>query len=1201
MPHVTHIRSKAPLQPHQLCALFIDSRCVQDGGHTFTDYQKNTQFTDAIGMPYNPLTIARILHTFQAITSNAYLGYFIDTKRKKILAGCGGGPASKKKGEEEEDEGDAAETTKGRNFVYHKGEQIPTVMQYVEPLFNEATKERLGWFIYYISYDFEFSFDLALINYCDIEQLKQQKSAARYQKAMAEEGEVRPFDSVHKWVETAVNDYTGGKFWDNKDTIKAMQRLTNASNPAQFHKVFSLERAIFWLAFQRLEKRYVNEYQSTLCAPADPDADLFADEAEEESSNEGEEPKGPSVTIRFPYRKAYELHASKKSKKFFSVPFDEFERDTEKIFDNEAQRMLYSKREREGLDQPSKALTAFQSMKETITKLRLGYEKEELEKGKEGYEFRAQARLMAWAEQRSTDLLIQAVLSSYEDCPATVKCYEYYTEKQRIEGTPNPVIVTPIRLVHESLTFLGNVMAHDALKAEYAVGVLHLHQELAMLLMISLMAFNICSTLGVVFHAFFSGPASSGKSQLLKWIGQALIKGTTENLSYQTKLAMTSDANTNGIILLADEAGSSFAPGKDQEKEDLMKEILTRGKVNIDQIFIDKDTGRRRQIKTEANKMVMVFGAMNPAFTSIFKAPMLSRICQGYVPIRERPDRQAFAETFARQDDPRMARIASDYMDQHRKRQMISSNLFTWMDLGLLPPINTAVPQALIPLAMNVLREAGYRCDDRVMFRLMIATQAACLSESNSRVFFTEDYFPKGTPFHFSHVLKVAPLLWCTREQFWYALGTTFFSIVNPFIDCVLETIWELIGEQSTKFPSDRTCGVDTYDYNYYLLDISRGHTLNKSEYICPSVAEMIMRRMRKSDRELLSVENIMDVLRWLEGRGAMDGYYNYRSADERWRRSRPVPMNILKVKTSGSQGYGMEFCREFMDGMIDPKKGHVRRERSFEGLLDKCLLATAPPLTKERASAPRKMFIKGLTDRLSFRPHYYKTFDPVEMAIKDEERKAVEEAARVQQKAIRDEKRAIDQMEREGKPLPSDPDALAAFKKAESARRRKERGEDREDAAWEARNKYRKTDKEEVLSFLKHRYNTEKAVLEEEPGDDFATPEAQEKIYNEYNPAGLALEAYVEQEFHRRIGHTKVAQNPTPPVFVQKYESYPPPYKRGQAEYRSRGADDDSDSEEEDAEETKENEAMVVPQSKRQKIEPSVVANLGKVTTFNV
>lgn len=917
------------LENEKLIVMYVDNGCVKQGARTLVDVESET-LAHNIGYIFNPVTTLKTLKTIQTLTSRSFLGYDIEEKDIKKIAKQASGYAAPSK----DDDGKETSDPKNVNKAFVKldsGHMVPVIGQYVMEVIHAGDK--LGWLFFYVKYDSVYDPDLALINYQQI-QSERRKSI---QKAVVPDP-LAAYEDTRTWIRLALNNYTGGDFFGNSTSeLEAYRsRLDSPNNSAKMHKVFSLDRALEWIHELHPQVTFTKEQ--------------FLVPLTEDSTE---------CTLVFPTPAYAVPYTMRDPRFFFTMSLDTFNQEEPEWMRGETpmERKFLKRQMIEQLEQPAKGMTSFDALKAMIKRKR---------------QTMSQAELFEWMHTPDADQRIQAVMAEDPECPTSGKCYEWYQEKRR-EAGKNPLSLIRVfpTLICAGLTMLGNFLSRDLYAMEKVLGVYCLHPELMLLLMVTLTAFDIDAKGDVVFSAFISGPATSGKSYLLKIIFGLLIAGTVEYVSYTTKQAMTTNENLNGMIVLNDEVSAAFTTSN-QDGADRVKEMLSRGEIRTKMPHVTDD-GQRVMVNTVTKLKCLFFGGLNWAFNcGLFQQPILSRIARMFAALYKRSDREEpVLESVARQGNETIQRLEGKYVDEWRIRQFVSAVLHIWIRLGALPRINTMVPVALSARVLFVLRDAGYLLDHRDVFRLVIACNAVCLYSAITQVFFTELFFKAGTPFKFHHVLRCAPLMVCTREQFWVAIGKTFPLLVNPFIDRVLAILYSIIQSQPNKFGDVK----DLAGYSYYLVDVSNslsGFTF-ESKAILETVAKMVVRRMRDTV-ETLSVENVMDAIVWLSsisGYKSDKGYIGPGEADTYKRTYPEICQHIIQYKHAGANGYGLQISREFLDGMIDPETRQVRADKSYQHLLNQCYNVT---MMKDDPWVETP--VSGTTYRMHECPYLYQTID---------------------------------------------------------------------------------------------------------------------------------------------------------------------------------------------------------------------------------
>jgi hypothetical protein len=849
----------------------------------------------------NPVELMRTVRTLQVITYNSFLGNTLTDKNiAEIVAD------NVFKGHE--NSGGGSYNIRASYLNGPTGEFIPKVQQYVETVRDENDGVK-GWRLFYVANDKEFSFDRAFVNYCNIQRRLANKPHHKKQTT-DDEKRILPFTVENDWFDKAVQSYYDEVFTENDlNRIQGGDPMS-VEYPASIHKVFSLERAIKWEQIQQGSNLYEKEhYVQAVGAPDAPSVtyDFMASEEVVATSSE-------TFRIMFP-RQAYKVHSRLTQPSiFFSIPLENFHVQKDYANETEEEKILRMKEERERLFRetpPQNSVDAFKKM--ILEKIQMGV-------------------FPTWKKTAEFERLFQSMMRSDTMCPASIAAYKWFQQLP----TNTSFVIIPSELIDPHLTFTGNMLALDSYMLENVMNIMHLHHEM----MVSLLAFfsagDIEAKGEVRMHIMFNGPPSSGKSHMMNVTMELLIPDTYAEVASQTKNAMTTDENTNGMGQFYDEAPGHFLDSGDGNGNSIAKTQLSKGKLTNKMCFIGKEKAVRETIETVTHcKSLNIFGS-NPG-ENAFALPIVSRFACFPVTLRDHPTRNEVTETFAEQDEEdtdNSARVK--YTRQWHIRYFVAYVLHLMIRVKVCPRPDVLLPAVLIQKIRKMMIRAGYRLDSRHYFRLMIMTMCVCFFSAIARVFNTEQFYTKDTPFRISHVLKCIPFLECTREHIVIALGMLFPSMVKANTDYVLETIYSIIQDQpgETRYLVRYKDGVKEIDYNYLVLDVSHTSTAFGKDMI-NDVCDKILQRMNHSS-ETLSRDNVHDVIKWIERYGSFKRRFRYISSAKWVKLDTPVIGIRMHMRELGTQR-GLVISREYIELLLD-KKGKIRPDCSVNGLLHECV-----------------------------------------------------------------------------------------------------------------------------------------------------------------------------------------------------------------------------------------------------------------------
>lgn len=742
---------------NEVLVYFVDQTCLRAGAETLFDMELNARFIDAMQLPQDAPTVLKTLITLQKLVHNPTDGSRLINVYLAEIA------LDEKKAKKK--------PPKMEPFVCTDDGYVGLVQQYVERVYGE-NDEFLGFNIFYVAMDSQFSFDVALESLFKEETEKKEREKAKRFKMPpgVNERAYDPYCNKSEWIHEGISMYTKEEFNGTKNACNAMgMKLSDPYNPAKAVSIFNIERAIEWSGrnVERTKGQYVRSLNVTEQQPRDGAL-------------------APITTTRQDRywifsRPAFYVHPQYASPRLF---FNMKIKDMMQQYAVVNEDYLQSRITKRNILSNVSATDVFIHAKKII--------KAKKEQNPAGFG--------EWIREPDTVHLIQNALASDHFCPLTVKAFGWVQDQRRDAMEKNNEVfscVDPItRFSNDSWTFLANCLQHDLDKTELMMGILSLHSELLMLLKTALLSGDIDSPVDARMHVVFSGIPASGKSHILKVLQKMTMEGVADYTSYVSGKGDTTSKNSNGLINLMDELlGTHTGSNKDNSSLARIKEAMSRGIIRTKTCYIHPETGERIEQITETYDKSLIFAATNDAFYRMDPA-IGSRVAHYMVPDRKRKGRDPSTENYAIRDDIDLCANSGEFVLMWKKRQMIAAIICAYVRMGVFPPIDTGMVQSMVQVVNPMLEEEGYLIDSRNIDRVFLHVQSVCIYDAINRVFFTDDYFAKGTEFQFEQIYECAAHLCCTREHFWVALGEMFPTLVNPLADTVLETLVSLVFEQ---------------------------------------------------------------------------------------------------------------------------------------------------------------------------------------------------------------------------------------------------------------------------------------------------------------------------------------------------------------------------------------------------------------------
>lgn len=886
--------------------LYVDAGILLGGSTSLKDVENNPIFEQVSKYELSPVPMLRLIKTIHEIANDIKLGFGQTeegNKRVKLFRGRkddDGGGAEEEKVTENAKAPCHVDTTQKIGNDLHL-----TVKCYVAPFVRNS--RCLGYILCYTALDVHYSFDLAINTYLEAEDYKEKH---RKKRASDIVDPLAPFNTKKSWVDSGLNVYLNeGMATDNTARLSAMTGLTSWTK-----EVFNMENVIWWI--QRLHGVTIPSMLRGAGSENLREEDLSMEDSHVPETTVT--PDGP-CSIEFP-NEAYEVPSQyMPTDLFLNIPLHYFTRKTLPKFANPKDKTRYLRDERNRINNSSDALSPDASLRAHVKEMKASMSREDFWNYLHGEDF---------------DRFLRSALAGDAECGANSHVYEYM-KKMEAETEGVFSLIDPITtFVDDRFSFLGNCIARDYQICEGALGILHLHQEFCMISKTFLSSYDMSNKYKMRVHPIISGTKGSGKSTIMGLMKEMCIPGKMRSISHFTAHALTTDINYSGCIIAFDELPAVFSDKEGADQQQRLKEALSDGIIRTEACVPNQDTKKRDLIITITKIRCNFYANTNDGFAD-FDDAMGSRFGKINSHDRgEREGRQGVTEDIHKGQDKRIQGLKKRFIQEYRTRDIFSACLFLMMRVEAIPEIDARIPAGLIAPVVTILREAGYRPEQRDFSRLLSHTEAVCVYEGTSRVALSDEIYKKGDPFSIGQVVECARFMQCTREHFWTALGETFSMLVNPDIECVLSALVELVVTcPEGPLYSRITARNNETDQNYYLLDVStmpsqsKNPTVITRDLICGVLG-------RKGD--IMSEKNVMDVLIFLASRW-FTCKKDYNAPDGK--RKSDTSMKILRNK-SGS-GWGIEILREFLDSKFLQPSWTLDPEQTSKGMLKKCIQAT--------------------------------------------------------------------------------------------------------------------------------------------------------------------------------------------------------------------------------------------------------------------
>jgi hypothetical protein len=526
-------------------------------------------------------------------------------------------------------------------------------------------------------------------------------------------------------------------------------------------------------------------------------------------------------------------------------------------------------------------------------------------------------------KQRSIQTL-QSVLMSDTRCPATAVTHGWLRRQQSRNPKWSAIHLIKKHL-DSTLTDFGNFVTRETFMLECVETVNALHNEQLLLLISMLGSSDIRE--GLRLHFSMHGPPSSGKSFLLELLEKLTIPGMIKVVATQSEKSLTGDSIFNGLAIIMDEANSKMTGQGDGSGSADMKEVLSRGVTYSEMIVVDKETKKRVLVTTKSERICPHYMGTNLGIWR-FQPAIVSRLATLVIPDRQYPDRNTTVMKYAAMSSDTGKERHEQYADEWRTRYAIANMLYVAIRIGMIPDINTTIPEKMLPVVLTHLREQGFSAPNRDQDRIILDCKLVCIYYAITKVFFTNDHYEEGTPFEYKQIFTCMQYMYVTREQFWFALSHLFPTFINPFTDYVLHAIYELVSENSGNIYTQTwhpEKGATVDDQNYYWLNLSDSVVNNDS--ILTGACAKIVRKIRQTSDIGLSEDNVRDVLEFLKNQKKVAKSYDMNGNLT----SKERQYDVIRIKNLAMKK-GLEISSHFLDS---------RLQTNYKGLLETTIRQT--------------------------------------------------------------------------------------------------------------------------------------------------------------------------------------------------------------------------------------------------------------------
>lgn len=868
------LKSKSFSGVNSVVVVWIDRLTLTPVFQSFKDVQLDQHTTKQQGLHLIPNEVINLLNTLQKVVFESWKG--LRTK-SPVPSHC---------------------------FFNSDQQWNARIEEYLEFCYN-VDQQMIGWRIFYVIIDPEFSFEVALkCLWVEEEKSKSNKKSA----------EIEWLSTRLSWIENGISAYMEEPSDEILDEAISLS-IDDDSNPVSIRKNLTFDNSIRLM--KKIHPNVADIFVDEESYFRDDDNDhhpldskkrsttngAMDDEAMEEEDEDGihnamaEEStnEAPKVVqkkcIAFPNGAYIVKHRDRRPIVFRMIPiFKEPLVEVDDILTRQKKRITIcdivskkkSKKEPiiEGVARQWETMTQGLSLKQ-INELR--YSKE-------------------------TEDLMNSITYDDEFCPGGQKTTEYY--RLLIQKDKNwSAIDPPTGVMDGRMSWFANFVTTDLYALDVTSGISVLHTNVFFLLVLSLGTFD-CHEEKLRIHPCYYGPPASGKSFGIECLEKISTPGLIHWISNQTKKANTTNSIHNGMMICMDELPEIFTDEGDGSGTGSIKEMLSKGTTKTEMCVIDNDTKERMLTYTVHERKTPHVSCTNLSMAQIPEAHA-NRFMKFYVPNQKNPNMDPIIESYFMKIDKSRTAKFDNLKGKWRTRQLISYLLWRDIAAGIIPNIDMSLALHVASIVFSYIeREHGIYVEDRDRERIMQFCSYIVMYDAINIVFFSGRVFNEEMPFDKRQIFKCIPYLTSNREHFFFSLGLLRDAVYHPSLLLILESMQKIIDNQ--ELDSDKFAplnGEQALDYNYYCISV---HASVSTLDMVASVSNVVLSWIGQNTSYKLSASCVKDVIVWLTRQQKNVTLY---SKDGLLSDSSRV-VEVAKVRKSGFR-YGLDISRQYLSEMI--------------------------------------------------------------------------------------------------------------------------------------------------------------------------------------------------------------------------------------------------------------------------------------------
>lgn len=375
-----------------------------------------------------------------------------------------------------------------------------------------------------------------------------------------------------------------------------------------------------------------------------------------------------------------------------------------------------------------------------------------------------------------------------------------------------------LRKYNKNLSLFANRVIKIMEEAEQLYLISTAHKEYYQVMHARLDAYR--RNFGLHLNIFQTGEGATSKSFVFDIMKEGSIKGSIDQLTYETPKSNAVDGNRNDIVTVCHEAPPGmFRASKskvfDSTMEAAFKERLTSQHVSCKTFYMDEATGKRSQRVTKSECIGVWMGATNDDPDDVEEA-LKTRFYWGNFEKQKRPDKDIDdcingERSLSRADRIRKNIANEEWMEEQYRVFVIEKMIWT----GVIKDVEMSAFYILKQRFKKQYHGESVRdAETRDWERIYIFARIQAICTALAAVFQVKDGPCYGQPFDEEQLLLVEPYLVVTEEMVFFTLTMLDSQFVHPAEHKILNKIHNMYKHKQVKWgqPNADQEGIN-YDY----------------------------------------------------------------------------------------------------------------------------------------------------------------------------------------------------------------------------------------------------------------------------------------------------------------------------------------------------------------------------------------------------